>query len=318
LRRSLIALCLLGFFIGCPFAVFDFPHFWGDGKNSGFAYELLVHPKQGHGEVFLETGNGWVYHLFFNAPFLLGLPLLLAALFGMATTKFAPRRETSVLLIWCALYFFALGFSHVRFMRYLLPLAPALCVFAAAGVLALRDTTRRYVTGVGLVFIAAWGARDVLYPLVVTDPRDAAAQWMAQNDRSNLGPRHMSTPPSVGMIEPPWFFSPPLSPLDSPPFRPLSPSQLSQLSGDKYQFVFTGFDAAKLNVAHFDWFIISEFEIREKLRLSDSRPFMEALDNATALAARCKNVAPLALPGRDFVPHDFLYTNPEISIYRRN
>lgn len=306
---AIIALCGVGFLIGCPYAVLDFPSFWGDGQNSGFAYELLVHPRQGHGDVFINTGNGWLYHLFFNAPFLMGLPLLMGALLGIASTRFtAPRREVTLLFIWVALYFFALGFSQVRFMRYLLPLVPALCVFAACGVLALKRPVLRKIGAYVLLVCAAWSARDVLYPFIATDPRDQAVRWMSAN----------ASTPTIGMISPPWFWSPPFSPLDSPPFRPASPSQLSQLTGGKYQFVFTD-NAAALRAQLPEYFVLSELEWREKARLND--PTFLALEQELALrysaAATFKNHAPFALPGRDFVPHDFLYTNSEITIYRR-
>jgi 4-amino-4-deoxy-L-arabinose transferase-like glycosyltransferase len=64
-----------GFLTGCPYSVLNFAEFWGDGKNNGFAYELLVHPRQGSGDIFVDTGNGWWYHATFNLPFVLTAPL---------------------------------------------------------------------------------------------------------------------------------------------------------------------------------------------------------------------------------------------------
>jgi 4-amino-4-deoxy-L-arabinose transferase-like glycosyltransferase len=309
---AILALCALGFFIGCPFSIFDFRAFWGDGQNTGLSYELLIHPKQGHGDVFVGTGNGWLYHAFFNAPFLLTWPVLIFALVGIVKTRIVRRRETCLLFAWCALYFFALGFSQVRFMRYLLPLAPALCVFAALGVLPLLRLHRAAprVAGVLLLLIAAWGTRDVLYDFVVPDPRDRAAQWLKSAT---------STPATIGMISAPWFFSPPLSPLDSPPFRKLSPQQLFELSDKKFHFDVTGFDIRNLQAAKQQWFVLSEFEWRDKARLSDAdyKSFIAALHANYTLVKTFKNHAPLALPGRKFVPHDFLYPNPEIQIYQR-
>ncbi len=311
---AIIVLCALGFFIGCPFSIFDFKTFWGDGQNAGVAYELLVHPKQGHGDVFVRTGNGWIYHAIFNAPFLMTWPIWIFALIGLVRSRFVRRRETCLLFVWCALYFFALGFSQVRFMRYLIPLAPALCVFAVLGVLPLRRVHRFVprVLGVLLLIILVWGARDVLYEFVVPDPRDRAAQWL----QNNAG----RTPSTLGMISAPWFYSPPFVPLDSPPYRRLSSSQLSQLSNGKIQFVFTDWNVENLHSEKPNWFILSEFEWREKERLKegDFERFEDALQADYTLVKKFQNVAPFALPRREFVPHDFLYTNPEIKIYRRN
>ncbi len=312
---AIIALCGAGFLIGCPYSILDFPNFWGDGQNMGVAYELLVHPKQGHGDVFLETGNGWIYHATFNAPFLMSVPLLLVSVMGIVYTRIKKRRETCMLFTWLALYFFALGFSQVRFLRYLLLLAPALCVFAGCAFVALRayrpSLTR--VAGVLVLLLAVWGAYGVLYPFAVADSRDNAAAWMAQTVGSP------ATPVTVGMQGAPWFYSLPLSPLDSPPYRALSPEQLLELSGNRYQFVFTGFEASKLQSEKPEFFVLSEFEWRERERLGDEgfNKFMEALKQDYNLAIDFKNNPPLALPGRAFVPHDFLYPNPEVRIYRR-
>jgi len=312
---AIIALCGLGFFLGCPYSILDFPSFWGDGKNMGVAYELLVHPKQGHGDVFLETGNGWVYHALFNAPFLMSVPLLLVSVAGIVTTRVKRRRETCMLFTWVALYFFALGFSQVRFMRYLLLLAPALCVFAGCAIIALRSyrpgLTR--VSGTIVLLLTVWGAYGVIYQLVVTDPRDSAAVWMAQTVGSP------ATPVTVGMQGAPWFYSPPLSPQDSPPYLPIPPEQFTQLSGNKYQFIFTGFEASKLQSEKPAFFVMSELEWRERERLGDEGffKFMEVLKQDYDLAINFKNKSALEMPGRDFVPHDFLYPNPEVRIYRR-
>lgn len=312
---TIIALSALGFFIGCPYSLLDFPTFWGDGQNMGVAYELLVHPRQGHGDVFLETGNGWVYHATFNAPFLLTLPLLLACVAGITDTRIKQRRETCMLFSWLMLYFLALGFSQVRFLRYLLPLAPVLCVFAGCSIIALRryQAIAAKVIAVALLLLVAWGARDVLYPFMVDDSRDSAAAWMAKTTANS------SAPVRVGMQGAPWYYSPPLSPLDAPPYRPMTPEQLAQLSGNKYQFVFTGFEAVKLQEEKPEYFILSELEWRERVRLNDEvfADFKRTLEQEYSLAINFKNSPALALPGRDFVPHDFLYPNPEIRIYRR-
>jgi len=324
---AIVGIAIIAFLIGCPFSILDFSTFWGNRENSGVAYELLVHPRRGHGDVFTNTGNGWIYHLTFNAPFLLTIPVLLAALFGIGSTLRARKTihcTAIVSLVWCGFYFLALGFSQVRFLRYLIPLAPALCVFAACGVLVLQrfGSTIKCAAGVLLLVVAAWGTRDVLYDFISDDPRNQAAQWMA----SNANTSGTSTPATVGMIGAPWYYSPPLSPVDSPPYRRLSESQLSQFSGGKYTFVFTGIDAAKLQIIKTEdriplpqWFILSDFEWREKARLQDAeyQKFRAALEQEYSLAQRFKNAPPLALPGREFAPHDFLYTNPEIRIYKR-
>lgn len=307
---TIIALSMTGFLVGCPFSVLDFPTFWGDGQNMGFAYELLVHPKQGHGDVFQGTGNGWWYHATYNLPFLVTAPLALAALVGIVRTRIARRRETCLMFTWLALYFFAIGFSQVRFMRYLLPIAPTLCIFAVCAVTMLRIKPAKMMAAGALLLVSLWGTRDVLYQLTAIDPRDEAAAYMAQNTQP---------PATVGMLNMPWFWSPPLSPQDVPPPGGITPEQLFEFSGNRYKFVTTGMNAAKLQSDKPQWFVLSEFEWRERARLQDPdyQKFGETLEKDYVLEKSFQNIAPGAMPGRDFVPHDFLYPNPEIRIYKR-
>jgi 4-amino-4-deoxy-L-arabinose transferase-like glycosyltransferase len=87
----LIGTAALGFLIGCPYSILSFREFWGDGKNLGFAYELFVHPRLGSGEIFQNTGNGWWYHLTFNLPFVMTVPVLAVVLAGLFATVAAVR-----------------------------------------------------------------------------------------------------------------------------------------------------------------------------------------------------------------------------------
>ncbi|MBV9469327.1 MAG: hypothetical protein JOZ57_08780 [Abitibacteriaceae bacterium] len=81
----------------------------------------------------------------------------------------------------------------------------------------------------------------------------------------------------------------------------------------------TGFSSATLEQNKPEWFVMSEEEWREEARLHDPQyeAFMQQLAQSYDLKASFKNVPPLALPGRAFVPHDFLYTNPEVRVYQR-
>jgi hypothetical protein len=235
------------------------------------------------------------------------------------------------LLSWTALYFLTLGFSEVRFMRYTLPLMPTLCVFAAAGVLSLagwlqqgrdnQNKARLFVLALSsfLCLIALVGTYNVVFPFVAPDPRDQAARFIKAQS---------STPASVGLSTRPWFWTPPLSPLDAPPGSPYHQMPLPQLeeeleklvrfTGKPYRFIITEFKAERLEQAKPQWFVLSEFEWRDKQRLHEAgfQNFMERLQENYTLTAEFKNRAPLTLPGRDFVPHDYLYTNPEVRIFR--
>jgi 4-amino-4-deoxy-L-arabinose transferase-like glycosyltransferase len=321
----MIGTAVLGFLIGCPYSILSFREFWGDGKNLGFAYELFVHPRLGSGEIFQNTGNGWWYHLTFNLPFVMTVPVLAVVLAGLFATVAAVRdkdhdrvlKKALILPItaFSLLYFFSLGFSQVRFLRYTLPLLPAFCVFAVPGVEFLSQKffsparaslAERVIAGALCTFllIATFG---VLVPLTQADPRDRAIAWLNENGGA--------APVTVGLAEPPWFFTPPLSPSAG-----LRVPALSQPPGadDRYMLRVTGFDAQRLKAEKPRWFVMSAFERRDKKRLDNAtfKPFMRRLESLYEVKATFKNRSPFILPGRSFVPHDFLYTNPKVNVYR--
>ncbi len=277
---ALTGTALLAFFLSTPYALLAPREFWGDGLRggeSGFAYELLVHPKIGSGEIFQNTGNGWIYHLTFNLPFVLTWPVIIAALVGVYFA--AKKHEFRPILVFAGLFFVSLGFSQVRYMRYLLPIAPILCLLAAFGASRLPKPK---IWGAVLGLFAAIGSFNVLWPFTQTDPRDQAATVLR-------GQR-------VALIGNPWFYTPPFQPQG---FN--TPVAGIEVTGGKI-------GPSPLAISEFEW--------REALRLgrADS-PFLQLMQNDSTQFRSFKNHVPFALPGRAFVPHDSLYTNPETRIY---
>jgi len=330
-RRRLVAIGLgillaggLSFIAGCPGSVLYTREFLGDGKFNGLLYELFVHSRQGSGDLFIGSGNGWWYHLTFNLPFLMTWPLLVAALVGVALALKLQKSQDSdavkpnferhaalILLAWLAVAFITTGVSQVRFMRYMLPLTPALCILAGkALLLPLRGvaTLPRRAIALALTLVAALGSFNILYSFAATDPRDAATEYMK---------REVTAPTTVGLFGPPWFWSPPLSPQDAPPNRRQAPAPTSP--DGKFRFVFTGIDAAQLKAQRPEWFVLSEFEWTDKERLQDAAygEFAKALGEGYELVREWKHHPPGELPGRRFVPHDYLYPNPGVRVYRR-
>lgn len=279
---GLIVTAAAGFLLSTPYALLAPAEFWGDGKINGFAYELFVHPREGHGEIFQGTGNGWWYHLSYNLPFILTWPLIIAALWGAWLA--AKRRVFWPVLVFAGLFFLSLGFSQVRFMRYLLPIAPLLCLVAAYA--ASRLPLSRVWSAAVLGF-ALWGTRDVLIPFISVDPRDQAVPTIAQ--RSGR----------VILTNNPWYYT--------PPFQPQGLNTAVEgvvISKNPQTDILPG-----------DVFVSSEFEWRDAQRLKGtlSAPNWFA-GRADVKTAHFKNPIPLALPGRAFVPHDYLYTNPETRV----
>ena len=280
---------LLGFVLTTPYALLSPAEFWGDSQNNGFAYELLVHPRQGSGDIFQNTGNGWWYHLTFNLPFVMTAPLAVAAVVGAI---FAAREKRLwPILIFVGLFFLSLGFSQVRFMRYLFPIAPLLCITA---VWAASRLPKPSVWGGALALMVVAALPGILWPFASVDPRDQAARWTK------------GFPQPIGLANNPWFYT--------PPFQPVG------LNIPVPQAAITGFDVSKLQSSDASTFIISEFEYREALRLKPNgkaAQFLRALEQKYGGYATYSEGGrlPLSLPGRDFVPHDYLYPCPETRVY---
>ncbi len=295
-RWGVIALApivaLLGFLLSTPYALLSPAEFWGDSKNNGFAYELLVHPRLGSGDIFQNTGNGWWYHLTFNLPFVMTAPLGVAGVVGFVLA--ARERRFWPVLLFVGLFFVSLGFSQVRFMRYLFPIAPLLCVTA---VWAASRLPKPQVWGAGLALMVVAALPGILWPFQAADSRDmigsVSRSWREKE--------------TLGLVNNPWFYTPPFQPVGSNVPVPGT--------------VVTGFDIDKVRASSAWMFTISEFEYREQLRLHPDGEAAKFLQELPVVFPGKHwfygKMPPIALPGREFVPHDYLYNSPETRLYTR-
>lgn len=292
-------LALLGFLVTTPFAVLDFPEFWGNPSpqvQTGISFELLTHPRIGSGDLFQGTGNGWLYHLTFNLPFIMTAPLEIFALLGLGLA--ARERRWWPVLVFVGLFFLSLGFSQVRFMRYLFPIAPFLCVTAAY---AAARLPKPQVWGAALVLVVAAALPGIIQPFVSVDPRDSVAQIIKRDGRK-----------PVALAHNPWFYTPPFQPEG---FNHPVPNTIV------IEFENLGSTSAPI-------ITVSEFEFRESQRLDSLKKNPRYYDQSTwisDLTAQFEtdphqfyfypNYYPWSLPGREFVPHDYLYPNPQTWIF---
>ena len=288
-------IALLGFLISTPYALLSPAEFWGNPSpqvQAGISFELLTHPRIGSGDIFQNTGNGWWYHLTFNLPFVMTAPVGVAAVVGLF---FAAREKRFwPVLIFVGLFFLSLGFSQVRFMRYLFPIAPLLCVTA---VWAASRLPSPQIWGAGLALIVVMAMPGILQPFVSVDPRDSIAQIIKSDGRK-----------PVALAHNPWFYT--------PPFQPIG------LNRPVENTIVVGLDAQRLMDIKAPIFTVSEFEYREAQRLKLSvteSGFADVLPDVHLphREYHFPNGFSVALPGRQFVPQDYLYPNPKTSVYLR-
>lgn len=169
-----------GFITASPYAVLDF---------RAFSADLLFdfrHLSEGHEGV--DLGRGWVYHVTHSLPYGLGIPVFVAALAGILPMARHHRRHVLMLGGFAVAFYCVFGSGRTVFFRYILPLVPVLCVFAAVAVrhaaawLALRTGVPLRMTIALLVAITALpGLVNSLWLDVLlsrTDTRVLAARWL--------------------------------------------------------------------------------------------------------------------------------------------
>jgi hypothetical protein len=312
---SIVGGSIVGFVIGCPY-------FYTDGFRRDVLFELH-HARIGGTLAFVDTGNGWLYHIIHGLPVGLGYPLLLAVIIGIIAAIRHPSRPTRVALFWIVFYLFVIGFSKEHFIRYLVPLTPFLCLLAAAGMLWLLRLSLKAVPRVGA---AAFGIAVIILTSVYVAPQVTLVTHMDPRDRAwaeaqpAASHRHVSRLMRVGLVEPPWYSDPPLSPYNGGPFSRRMFDEWNQRNGNRV--VLTGWDAAKLEAEKPAMFFLSDLESQDLIRLKrpDALAFVAALDKlyeGRHMVARRESVPSWLAPPRSWAPPDWLYQSPIITMYYR-
>ena len=314
-----IAGILVGFLIACPGPLLNWNNFWNGLPNypeSGVRYELLVHPRLGHGLLFVNTGPGWVYHLLVSLRYGLGIPallLVLAGIFGMAALR---TRQDRLILLYLLVAYGITGLSSVRFARYMIPLYPAMCL--GVGRLLCADFAARFKTAKAAVpallgvcaLLTAGYTFSLVHVMALPDARDVAADTLEKEAAQGA---------SVAFAKTPWYFSPPLSPW----FGQLAaPSRRKCTESTRYKFLLpaegTEFDISVLNPAP-DFLVLSSAETmnEERLGLPAVHRFMKAIP----ADMQTKKIAPPAIFDMAFsgatIPDDLGYILPQITLYSR-
>ena len=316
---GILLLCgaaLLSFLIACPGPLLNWDVFWnGTYPGTGVRYELFVHSREGHGVQFEQTGLGWWYHLVVSLPYGLGVPLLLLSLAGLI---YACRKRTQgdvILLAFFLLYFGTTGLSAVRFARYMLPLFPVLCLFAAriACETYANAFARRALPALG----AATGLLTALYTVALVshmaqpDPRDLAAAYLNE---------HAAPGTSIAFAKIPWFFSPPLSPRFGELAAPVRAQAAQEVTRFQLRISPQEWDPSVLSPAP-DYVLVSNLETAQEVDRLNSPvavAWMQAIpQNYGRKTFGDADVFGLP-PNRAIIPEDLLYILPVLTVYERN
>jgi 4-amino-4-deoxy-L-arabinose transferase-like glycosyltransferase len=185
-----------GFVAGTPYAGLDFSAFAAD-----FSYDL-THLSGGHA---VPLGRGWYAHAARSLPYGCGPALLAAAVAGILIGTRRYPRHTLIIAAFAAAYYAVIGSGYTVFFRYVLPLVPIVCLFAAIGTKHAADLLTRPRMGAAdpsssrplgllvLVVLVAFVAgpsvvTSIRMDLVLarTDTRVIAAEWLGPH----LQPEH--------------------------------------------------------------------------------------------------------------------------------
>jgi 4-amino-4-deoxy-L-arabinose transferase-like glycosyltransferase len=313
---TLCGATLVAFLAACPGPLIHWEHFWNGIPNypgSGVRYELFVHSREGHGELFIGTGLGWWYHLRISLFFGLDIFLLLLCLYGLIYAGVRRSRQDALLLAFVLLYYALAGLSAVRFARYMIPLFPALCVLAARAACApALWSSRRSMTAFGGVAAAytAFVSLSYVYTMSQPDPRTQAAIYLEQNAAQGA---------TVAFAKTPWFFSPPLSPR----FGMLAAPQRAQAAQEtmRYQLLIptAEWDTGILSLAP-DYVALSNLETMhavDRLKIPPAVQFVEKLAAGyRPIEFAPKTVFSIAASSR-LIPEDLLYILPKVTVYAK-
>jgi hypothetical protein len=136
-------------------------------------------------------GRGWAYHLPYSLWYGLGLPLLAAAVAGCVVMFRRAPAQAAVLAAFPVSYYLVAGTAHNVFVRYMIPLVPFLCLFAAwfvaeAACRLARGSRRRQsaiVAVLGLLVILPSAVSIVQFNRLLSqeDSRLIAGRWLAEH-----------------------------------------------------------------------------------------------------------------------------------------
>jgi len=320
---ALIGMAALGFFLGCPGVLLNFPAFLRD-----FLFEAN-HARTGSGDLFVGTASGFIYHPFFTLPWAVGSLTALAILSSLLMAVYRRNSADYVLAAFMIPYFIVIGLAEIKFARYLLPLLPALLLWVGA-LIPLPENRRWY-----RVMSAAIGLCG-LYALFISlafnnvmmeeDTRDTAAKAIRKEQKEGK----IS---SVGFATGPWHYSPNLQPFLAIPIPVRAKEAALSLQNLRLIPADGEWNVSQLKTENADAIGLSEFEyghlqsrrtseftlyISElKSRYPRRLEFLKPLHFAgISLTGFYKQHEALDLPAQyPSLPHDMLYTNPTTLVF---
>lgn len=178
----------IGFIIGCPFAIFDFPKFSQDliGMVRQSRYAVGMHGA--------DDSNGfptWLWYIKYLATLGLYYPFFISSLGGLVIAFKKINKLMILFLCFPLLYYLQISFMSTRFDRYVDPLTPFFAILAGlfiyniylAGCKLLRNKRELLLALIGVFFFLIPVTRCLLFDYYLTkeDTRVICQRWSSHN-----------------------------------------------------------------------------------------------------------------------------------------
>lgn len=316
LRASVaVGAAIAAFIAGCPGVVLNWDRFHAD-----VMFEAAK-SMAGMGNLFRDTGPGWIYHATVSFRYGLAMPLLLLTAAGIIHSLVARERRSAPLLALVIPFYFLMSMAEVRFLRYILPLVPPLALLTARFVTGsgCEPPWRGRATGAAFAAIALMtlfvsGAMSAA--MARPDPRDLARDYIR---------RALPAGATIAFATTPAYYTPRLLPEFGAP-TPGAVRRRMVLSAEspwtlRLPAEGTEWDLAVLAEPEPDMVILSDAETQEVERLREPRgmAFLAAVRSryAPRTFANVPSIFGLSLGRPAWLPNDWLYTQPRVWLYER-
>jgi 4-amino-4-deoxy-L-arabinose transferase-like glycosyltransferase len=312
-KSALVFLCAgIAFVISTPGCLLYTSEFL-----NGLTYELK-HSAHGHGLVFAGTGPGVLFALH-NLAWGMGLPLLIVGIISIIYATITKRKESIILLAFLIPYMILMSTSQVRFVRYAIPALPCFAIFTALAFAASQNISISYKR-VLVILSGLIVAGSLIYCIAIVtlfappDTRDSSRDYIVAN---------ASKADSIGFIDLPWFYSPPLGKMLG---YGTTDTRRKAISESTYPI--TILSEMYPNDLLPNWVVISDYEIDDALRLcgtaglypedsTERDKILSVYDVVNQKYAEEKTFNRQVLWfDSSRLPHDMHYTAPRITLYR--
>jgi 4-amino-4-deoxy-L-arabinose transferase-like glycosyltransferase len=316
-----IVVAALAFYAATPFLLVLTDQ--GFRINPSFIRDVrfeIEHMRIGGTFAFINTGPGWIYHLMRSLPAAMDYAGFGLAIIGMVLMVQRGGPVALVLFSFALPYFGLVGAGKERFLRYMMPLLPVLAISAVYALDRLREASvpasnnraalvAPLLLGTACFVVTGWYAIQMVGIMVAADVRDQAAAWLQPYANRKIG---------VGLASAPWYYTPPITPYNGGR-RSIADFHRWQEDNPPYRVTVIGWDAAALRREHPRFFIVSDAEYADLLRLqrADAVALMDSARKRYRNLRAFEPAPPLPFlrPAKLDCPPDWLYTWPRIEVY---